>query len=139
MKMKPFDLQKALAGDPICTRNGSIVAQFTMFYGVEDIEDICLCGVAMAYGQNRLLYWLIDGTFDDEEEDLMMVDFTAGMKSGEVYYSPNLTSDDLYSLNVWGDGGDYEYDHRMLVRGMVHMTKKDAIKHANEIIKKEDA
>lgn len=37
--MKPFDLDLALAGHPLCTRNGKEVVEFYCFKNISPIED----------------------------------------------------------------------------------------------------
>ena len=67
--MKPFDLERALAGEPVVTRDGRPVTQLTLFEG---IEGYCLFGVVDA----AVRRWLIGGYRNyglNSSEDLFMV------------------------------------------------------------------
>ena len=59
--MKPFDLERALAGDPVVTRDGRPVTQLTLFE--ETDTDYCLYGVA----GGTLLNWRKTGITDPED------------------------------------------------------------------------
>ena len=66
--MKPFDLERALAGDPVVTRDGEPVTQLHVFEG---IEGYCLFGVVDA----AVRTWLIGGYRNyglNSSEDLFM-------------------------------------------------------------------
>lgn len=52
--MKPFDLEKALAGEPVITKEGKEVTQLTYF---DTIERHCLYGVV----DGEVYSWNIDG------------------------------------------------------------------------------
>lgn len=41
--MKPFDIEKALDGEPVVTRSGQPVTELTLFYATK--EEYCLRGV----------------------------------------------------------------------------------------------
>lgn len=66
--MNPFDLQKALAGDPVITRDGNPVTQITFF---KDAMGDTIAGVVDGYVE----LWREDGRFysmDSSEKDLFM-------------------------------------------------------------------
>jgi hypothetical protein len=56
--MKPFDLQKALAGEPVVTKNGQSVSQLTLFSLTKD--DYCIYGVI----EGRIQRWTLIGQYD---------------------------------------------------------------------------
>jgi hypothetical protein len=69
--MKPFDLEKALAGEPVVTKNGQSVSQLTLFSLTKD--DYCIYGVI----EGRIQRWVRSGQYDVNVEnhdlDLFMV------------------------------------------------------------------
>jgi hypothetical protein len=65
--MKPFDLQKALAGDPVVTRDGRPVK--IAGYNEDAHEDVVLCGWVAGNAHQ----WYKDGSCEYEEYlDLFM-------------------------------------------------------------------
>jgi hypothetical protein len=69
--MEKFNLERALAGEPVITRNGKEVTQLVYFHDV--IHKDCVYGVI----GNQIKNWCIDGKFfhDDPREfgaDLFM-------------------------------------------------------------------
>jgi len=69
--MEQFNLERALAGEPVITRNGKEVTQLVYFHDV--IHKDCVYGVI----GNQIKNWCIDGKFfhDDPNEfgaDLFM-------------------------------------------------------------------
>ena len=61
--MKPFDLDAALNGARVVTRNGKEVTQLTRFYDIE--SDECLCGVINA----ELQVWNEHGKYLSDENE----------------------------------------------------------------------
>lgn len=70
MKTKPFNLEEALNGAKVVTRDGREVKQLTFF---EDVKVFPLAGNA---GDSLITVWNIDGTFmqngDKSENDLFI-------------------------------------------------------------------
>lgn len=64
-KLKPFDLERALAGEPVCTVEGIPVSQVTRF---ETLDDFTLYGVV----DDTVLPWRDDGTCGVSTHDLRM-------------------------------------------------------------------
>lgn len=64
-KCKPFDLARALAGDPVCTVEGLPVTQLVRF---ETLDDFTLYGVC----DDTVLPWRADGTCGVSSHDLRM-------------------------------------------------------------------
>ena len=56
--MKPFELQKAIDGEPVVTRGGRPVTQLKFFEGTEDVSVV---GVL----EGRVQMWRKDGTYHD--------------------------------------------------------------------------
>lgn len=80
--MKPFNLEAALAGEPVVTRDGRRVTQLTMFDG---LSDRCLAGV-------------IDGI-------LLQWD-----KNGRRYKVDSREAENLFMATTGSDPSDYELD-----------------------------
>lgn len=67
--MKPFNLERALAGDPVVTRDGEPVTQLTQFIGLDSEE--ALFGVQ----DKKVRRWFLDGKYiadDYSRLDLFM-------------------------------------------------------------------
>jgi hypothetical protein len=71
--MKPFNLEKALAGEPVVTRDGKPVTQLVMFEAIEE-DGYVLYGVL----NNKLLNFLDSGKYQksitDDPKDLFMAE-----------------------------------------------------------------
>jgi hypothetical protein len=88
--MKPFDLEKALAGEPVVTRDGRPVTQLVMFEAIE--EEYCLCGVL----ERSITGWLVNGKIwnitESHRRDLFMADPERWInihfdpKDGHIFY-----------------------------------------------------
>ena len=73
LNLKEFDLEKAKAGKPVCTRDGA-KARIICFDAKSDTPIIAL--VTADDGEELAFFYLIDGTFCDSENpdnDLMML------------------------------------------------------------------
>ena len=70
--MKEFNLEKALAGEPVITRNGELVTQITKFEDI--INPYCLCGKVLG----NIELFTIDGVFSlkfgESQFDLFMAE-----------------------------------------------------------------
>jgi hypothetical protein len=58
--MKPFDLEKALAGEPVVTRDGNPVTQLIKFEAKEERDGYVLYGVV----NNKIFTFLDSGKYD---------------------------------------------------------------------------
>ena len=67
LNLKPFNLDQALAGDPICTESGEDVTQLTMFNAASNSE-YCLAGVCDGY----INVWRKDGSTCRYDKNLRM-------------------------------------------------------------------
>jgi hypothetical protein len=70
--MKPFNLERALSGDPLITRGGIFVYELKLFNKPSDFK---LAGVLHGYIET----WKIDGRYDDyvgntHDNDLLMAE-----------------------------------------------------------------
>jgi hypothetical protein len=75
--MKPFDLEKALAGEPVVTRDGQAVTQLTKF-DCDSEYPLCavIDGVLITYTINGS-YYTINGSYKEGEQhdlDLFMAE-----------------------------------------------------------------
>ena len=53
------------------------------------------------------------------------------LDAGTVYYSPYLLHEDLFEAFYWRDD---DVDKRTLSRGLVHLTKEAAVRHAKALL-----
>lgn len=138
--LKPFDLEKALAGEPVVTRQGEEVIQLTLFK-TNDIYN--LAGVV----DGELLRFTPTGEYlrnESHELDLFMkvevkthtvngfevpapITDPENMKSGVTYYGADNTDLDWYFETTWAND---EMDKEWIVRNLVFMNKEDAIANA---------
>jgi len=58
--MKPFDLQKALAGEPVVTRNGDKVIELKHYTSAHQ-DDYCISGIIISYNSSFVETFLING------------------------------------------------------------------------------
>lgn len=98
--MKPFDLERALAGDPVVTRDGREVTQLTHFNVVDTTDP--LVGVI----NGCLKSWKLKGTYFSEDgspADLFMKSIRREgwiniyPKSGHSHYSVAVVGGDVYA------------------------------------------
>jgi hypothetical protein len=61
--MKPFDIEKALDGEPVVTRSGQPVTELTLFYATK--EEYCLRGVL----EHEIMGWSVSGEYDKNIEN----------------------------------------------------------------------
>lgn len=140
-KLIPFDLEKALAGDQVVTRDGREVSQVTLFecndkyplMAVIDGEIHCFTKQGVFNINNRQGY-----------TDLFMKPKTRIINGFEVpapvaarpekfdyYYAPSLQDDSFYFSYVWTEDS---VDKKCLARGLVFLTKEDAIANAKAML-----
>ena len=152
--MKPFDLQAALGGEPVCLRSGTkayIVADAKVYF--KDCESYPLIVLPE---QGPVFKCTADGHFfckwenisslhendvigmwEESTETIKIGDFefpkgeTEPLEVGEKYYIPILHWDILTIEITWdGSNGDMKW----LKFGVVHKTKEAALKHARVLI-----
>lgn len=71
--MKPFNLEEAIAGKPVITRNGSKVQEL-VFFNYKELSEPILAKIA---GRSVVLHFYRDGSYfkdDEHENDLFMAD-----------------------------------------------------------------
>jgi hypothetical protein len=90
---KPFDLERALAGDPVVTRDGRPVTQLTHFKDVANGHD-SLCGV-------------VDGVICSWQEHGLYC--LSGPSSTDLFMAPKKRT---VWVNLYGDGLCYRYDSK---------------------------
>ena len=69
MNLKPFDLQRALAGDPVVTRAGSIVKELHYFEKLDGQKLYCVVHTLLGYSDSGT-FWS-DGR--EDAHDLFMM------------------------------------------------------------------
>lgn len=142
MKTKPFNLEEALAGKPVVTRDGGKVVEIKK---MEADFPRCLAVLFIEpCGGKRGLFYTKDGKYatTDHDYDLLMeqethivngykvakpVDYK--LENRDDYYIPNLSSESWYDVYYWVGEGDYE-DITHLHRGLIHLDEKSAIENA---------
>ena len=72
--MKPFDLEKALAGEPVVTKDGNPVTQLIKFEAKEEDNGYVLYGVVNNKIRNFLDSGKYDRTFESHPFDLFMAE-----------------------------------------------------------------
>lgn len=135
--LQPFNLEKALAGEPVVTRDGQEVTQLTFF----DCKD---CYPILAVINRNIQKFTVDGLYRVSELpnrfDLFMKSKTRTINGYEVpapmtvapapnsqYFLMDLTDVDWVASDLWS--GD-RYDLLWLERGLVFETPGDAIANA---------
>jgi hypothetical protein len=95
--MREFNLEQALAGHPVCTRDGRPVTQLTRF----DISgSVCWAGVVVGY---NLCTWAADGRHDGDycsHFDLVMTPIKkTGWVARRIYHREKTfyTSGEIYA------------------------------------------
>lgn len=137
----PFDLEKALAGDQVVTRDGREVSQVTLFECEEqfpiravingEIEAFTKTGEYFATGESYDLDLfmkpktrIING-FEVPAPETKAPDY------GTKYYFPLLGGDDFFEWRFWeGDA----VDNRILSRNILFLTKEAAIENSKAML-----
>lgn len=138
IETKPFDLERALAGEPVVTRQGDEVIQLTLF---KTNGIYKLAGVV----KGELLRFTPTGKYfvnESHELDLFMkvkthkvngfevpapVTNPENMKSGITYYVADNTYLEWYFGTTWEND---EEQKAWITRNLVFMNKEDAIANA---------
>lgn len=140
--MKPFNLEKAKAGKPVCTKIGEPV-RIICFDADGDQPIIGLFNDGT--GNEVPHSWNIDGEFArGSDGDLMMEEeyininghgvskpMTDKLKIGKEYFIASLSSSNLYQCFKWTNE---TMDNRWLKRNIIHLTKEAARKHADALL-----
>ena len=104
--MKEFNLEKALAGEPVITRNGELVTQITKFEDI--INPYCLCGKVLG----NIELFTIDGVFSlkfgesqfdlfmDEEKKTIWINVWKYFKDGSVMVT-HLAHNQGFTFDSW--------------------------------------
>jgi len=105
--MKPFNLEEALAGKPVITRDGRKVTQLTK---LDNKNDFCIVGVV----DNGIEIWNLKGEYDgfpDSKFDLFMK---------------------TEKKSIWVNVYEYESD---ISFGNIFLTKTEAVSKINKFNK----
>lgn len=149
-KLKPFDLEAALRGEPVILRDGS--KAFVRHHETELPTGSCwqIWGIGnRTDGRIVFLQWSTSGGYDMDGavSDLDIVGMyqktrtingfevpipeTEELKVGNWYFSPRILSDEFCEAEKWIGGSS---DLRALNRGLVFLTKEDAIANAKAML-----
>ena len=93
--MKPFDLERALAGDPVVTRDGEPVTQLTQFIGLDSEE--ALFGVQ----DKKVRRWFLDGKYIADDYSRLDLFMAPVKREGWVNIYPK-SGHSQYSVAVAG-------------------------------------
>lgn len=140
-KLIPFDLEKALAGEPVITRDGREVTQVTLFecesrYPVYAVVDGAICSFTKT-----------GSDYDNGQSsqyDLFMKPKTRvingfevpapeseSLEKGGEYYAVDVNSQFFCEKYIWRGG---MVDKEWLKRGIVFLAKEDAIANAKAML-----
>jgi inorganic pyrophosphatase len=89
--MKPFNLEEAISGKPLITRNGRKVLKFHYF----DLEGMDECIVAVIEGFKSIYVFHKNGRYFKDEEDINDLCMAEPETWINVYYSK--TQDKIYN------------------------------------------
>lgn len=138
--MRPFDLEQAKLGKPVCTKRGKPVK---LIYFDADGDQPIIGLFNDGIGNEVPYSWNIDGEFaSGSDGDLIMqeefIDINGHKvskpnkpKVGTEYFLVSLDSSDLCQRFTWTNE---KMDNRWLKRGIIHSTKEAAIAHAKALL-----
>lgn len=141
--MKPFNLERALAGDPVITTKGEPVEQLHLFE-VDEVEfNYPLVGVCkgalttftksgeyIKACSNKFNLHMASKTMKVNGYEIEKSETTAP-KSGTKYWIPDTARTALIYSTVWANA---EFDNLMLNRKVVHLSKENALNHAKAML-----
>lgn len=143
MSKTPFNLQDALAGDPVITRDGRKVLQIAQFPEAKTFKL-----VAFIEGNTAVTLYMADGRYNvvdiNSPLDLFMAPKTFRIGDidvplpetvipfyGQKCYIVSLNSEECCSLNVWRG---YDWQVMALKRGLVHLNRNYASIHGRALL-----
>ncbi len=145
-ELKPFDLQAALNGEAVMLRNGQ--KAFVRHHETElPVGDGCRL---LGYTDGDInISWCVNGSYLLESEDSADIigmwpktriingfevpaPETEGLRQGVMYCISVPTNKGFYCECEWV--GDLEFDFLLLERGLVFLTKEDAIANAKAML-----
>jgi len=149
MKLKPFDLQAALNGEPVMLRNGD--KAYIRHYETElpVLRSWEVWGIRIYKGSVDLMNWAHDGRYYLDGEDglldiIGMWPKTRIINGFEVpvpeerapalrswYLTVDFSEREMILYSLWNNG---LIDAAMLKRGLVFLTKEDAIANAKAML-----
>ena len=143
MKMKPFNLEEALSGASVVTREGLKVTELHLFKDSTDMFRLFGVVHGLLFGGN-IKRFTTDGTGSESIFDLFMkiehviingIECPAPevntLPTFRRYYVPDIASPDMYSSKCWmGE----KVDIVALERGLVFEKRKDAIATTKAIL-----
>lgn len=147
--LKPFDLLAALNGEPVMLRNDS--KAFVRHHETEVVvvEGWQLWGVVIG-NSSSMVTWTKSGGYnmDGDESGLDIIGMfpktriingfevpapeTEEPKEGNSYFYPEIFSEEFYDEDRWSN--DFYCDKLSLKRGLVFLTKEDAIANAKAML-----
>jgi hypothetical protein len=147
-KLKPFDLQAALNGEPVMLRNGR--KAFVRHHEYEALIQGNFNLVGIIEGRPFYQTWTSDGSYDTSRSDLDIIGMYPTSKTriingfevpapeikapddGDECYIPSVFDAEYCVGIIWGDYAPY--DERALSRGLVFLNKKDEIANAKAML-----
>lgn len=146
--MKEFNLEDAKAGKPVCTRQGYPV-RILCFDRLHQGGHVILGLIKERDDFESAASWKLAGQYyldrgDNHDADLFMAEETIEINGHKVpkpeteapefgtkFYAPILTGAGYITSCTWDDG---IFGTCVLRRGLVHLTKEAAIKHAEALL-----
>lgn len=144
-KLKPFDLQAALSGEPVMLRDGSKAFVRHLETEITILNNFTLIGVIE--GHPFYLSWTPEGACEEYENDFDIIGMypkthiingfevpapeTIKPDNGIEIYLPSPIAEYLYRIDFW----DSHYTDKIrLERGLVFLNKEDAIANAKALL-----
>lgn len=155
--MKPFNLEEAKAGKPVCTRDGRKVRLLCFDAKSNNYPIVGL--ILSSWGNvEECKTWTDEGVYyvesvgsKEPHNDLFMAEETIEINGykvpkpetaspvvGAPYFVSDPAATSLYYRSTWN--GSFS-DQRILAHGVIHLTKEAALKHAKALLsftRKED-
>jgi hypothetical protein len=148
-KLKPFDLQAALAGEPVMLRNGT--KAYVRHHETETFIPGNFNLVGIKEGYSCYLTWTKDGGYDIDGDicDLDIIGMYPASKTriingfevpapeakepgyGATYFTPSLAYITMAVDHKWNND---DFDARVLKRGIVFLSAEDAIANAKAMM-----
>lgn len=139
--MKSFNLQEAINGKPVVTRDGDPA---TFIIHKPEMEAECLVfgvkGRMEMYYENGKYYkhsahssidLFMKESFIDINGHKYPEPERKPLQYGQNYWIPHITSGDGTNITSWSDA---YLDHQYLKRGLVHLSKENALEHYKAMI-----
>lgn len=121
------DVQARLPGSEVSGEFESLIGNFNAWNYSDDWKQCLLSG---DFGGHEWEFRLKPRTITVNGREIVAGE-TSPPKEGTVYFFPMVGGDHLFANETWGGCG---FDLRIMGRGLVHLTKENAIAHAKAML-----